>query len=123
MLLVAGIERPMVHYEQQPLSGAAADTRPGAILRQHPVRFENVEGRGEMARIQIVYTNPDQIARYASLRVNGQGATVIAFPPSGKNSPAMVWIQAKLDRSGTENLLEFSSDCDPGPVVDSISVQ
>jgi Alpha galactosidase A/Alpha galactosidase C-terminal beta sandwich domain len=123
MLLVAGTEGPMRHYKPLPVQGTTAGAQLGAVLRQHPVRFENVEGRGEMTRIQIVYTNPDQVVRYAKLRVNGQIATIIAFPPSGKNGPGMVWIQARLDRKGAENLLDFSADCDPGPVVDSISLQ
>jgi hypothetical protein len=123
MLLVVGTEGPMRHYAPEPLKGAATGTQPGAILRQYPARFEKVEGRGEMTRIQIIYRNPDQVARDARLRVNEQGATFIAFPPTGKNGPGTLWIQAKLDRSGADNLLEFSSDCDPGPIVDSISVQ
>jgi hypothetical protein len=93
------------------------------VLRDHPVRFENVEGRGVMTRIQINYRNPDQVARSAKLRVNGQVATIIAFPPSGKNGPGMVWIQANLDRRGAENLLDLSADCDPGPIVESLSIQ
>jgi hypothetical protein len=123
MLLVAGTEGPIRHYKPLPVEGTTAGAQLGAVLGQHPVRFENVEGRGEMTRIQIVYTNPDQVVRYAKLRVNGQIATIIAFPPSGKNGPGMVWIQARLDRKGAENLLDFSADCDPGPVVDSISLQ
>ena len=123
MLLVVGMERPMKRYEPLPIQGAEAETQPGAVLRQHPVRFGSVEGRGGMMRIQIIYTNPDQVIRYASLRVNGQGATVIAFPPSGQARPGMLWIQAKLERTDTGNLLDFSTDCDPGPILDSISLQ
>jgi hypothetical protein len=75
----------MMHYKPPvPVQGTEAGTQPGAVLRDHPVRFENVEGSGVMTRIQIIYRNPDQVARYAKLRVNGQVATVIAFPPSGK---------------------------------------
>jgi hypothetical protein len=124
MLVVVGTEEPMRHYKPLvTVPGNAAGTQPGAVLRDHPVRFENVEGRGVMTRIQIIYRNPDQAARYAKLRVNGQVATIIAFPPSGKNSLGMVWIQAKLDRRGAENLLDLSADCDPGPVIDSLSFQ
>jgi len=123
MLLVVGMERPMKRYEPLPIQGAEAETQPGAVLRQHPVRFGSVEGRGGMMRIQIIYTNPDQVIRYARLRVNGQGATVIAFPPSGQARPGMLWIQAKLERTDTGNLLDFSTDCDPGPILDSISLQ
>ena len=123
MLLVAGTEGPMRHYKPLSVQGSMAGAQLGAVLREHPVRFENVEGRGEMMRIQIIYTNPDQVVRYAKLRVNGQIATIIAFPPSGQNGSGMLWIQARLDRKGAENLLDFSADCDPGPVVDSISLQ
>jgi Alpha galactosidase A/Alpha galactosidase C-terminal beta sandwich domain len=123
MLLVVGTEGPMRHYKPLPVQGTTAGAQLGAVLREHPVRFENVEGRGEMTRIQIIFTNPDQVARYAKLRVNGQIATTIAFPPSGKNAPGIVWIQARLDRKGAANLLDLSADCDPGPVVDSISLQ
>ncbi len=122
MLLVAGTEGPMRHYKPLPVQGSTAGTQAGAVLRQHPVRFENLEGRGEMTRIQIIYTNPDRVARYAKLRVNAQSPTIIAFPPTGKSEPGMVWIQARLDRKGAENLLDFSADCDFGPVVDSISI-
>jgi len=122
MLLVVGTEAPMQRYGPQLVHGASAGTQPGAVLRQHPARFENVEGRGEITRIQIVYRNPDHVARFARLRVNEQGATVIAFPPTGKSGPGMLWIQAKLG-SGSKNLLEFSSDCSPGPQIDTISVQ
>jgi len=123
LFLIVGTEEPMRHYKPFPMQVAVTGPQVGAVLREHPVRFQKVEGRGEMTRIQIIYTNPDNVARYAKLRVNDQIGTMIAFPSTGKNSRGMIWIQAKLDRNGAENLLDFSSDSTPGPVVDSISSQ
>jgi hypothetical protein len=94
-----------------------------AAGREHPLDFINVASRTPLARIQIRYTNPDKKARIAELRVNGQVATRIAFPPTGSgNSIGTVWLQSLLDRPGAHNVLSFSPAYDRGPGIESISV-
>jgi hypothetical protein len=121
LLLVSGTESSMTRYEPSG-SGATPSSR-GVVLRRHPVQFVNVQARGPMTRIQIVYSNPDSAPRYAELRVNGQTATRIAFPSTGKSGPGYIWIQSALDPGPSENELEFSAECEAGPVIHSISVQ
>ena len=77
-----------------------------------------------MARVRIAYVNPDKTPRFAELRVNGRTATKIAFPPTGSEEAlGAVWIESQLDRSGANNVLSFSTNCDPGPEIVSISVE
>ena len=62
--------------------------------------------------LQVVYSNLLTSARYAELRVNGQIATRIAFPPTG-SAEGSVWIEAQLDQTPTPvspaNVLTFST--------------
>jgi Alpha galactosidase A/Alpha galactosidase C-terminal beta sandwich domain len=121
LLVVSGTERPMAHDE--PSGPRGTPSARGAVLRRHPVRFANVQARAPMTRIQILYSNPDSASRYAELRVDGQTATRIAFPSTGKSGAGYIWIQSALDPGPSKNELEFSAECDPGPVIHSISVQ
>ncbi len=121
LLLVSGMERPMALYK--PTVGEDAQASRGAVLCQHPVRFIHVEARPPMARIQIVYENPDPGPRYADLQVNGEMQTGIAFPSTGKTGAGYIWIQAVLDSGASANELTFSTACKPGPVIQSIAVQ
>lgn len=85
--------------------------------------FRDVTSAGSHADIQIAYINSGQTPRFAELRVNGQTATRIAFPPTGgRNSVGEITIEADLKPSGAKNALTFSSPCNPGPALDSISV-
>jgi hypothetical protein len=120
LLLIAGTESHTTQY--QPSSKQAGSAPSGAVLREHGVRFEGVQGHGSMARIEIDYSNPDSAPRYAELHVNGQVATRIAFPSTGASGSGTVWVESLLDSTGTENVLTFSTDCEPGPVIQSISV-
>ena len=74
--------------------------------------------------IEIVYTNPDTSPRMAELRVNGQDATRILFPPTGPVAGS-IWIQALIDRSGgkdTENnRLNFSKPNGAGPQIEFLN--
>ena len=113
LLLVRGRESPFTTYK------AAAAT---PLRRGQPLAFLRVAARAPIARVQIVYTNPGKTTLIAELRVNGRIATRIAFPPTG-NAPATVTVQSQLDRPGAKNELVFSALCDPGPEIQSISVQ
>jgi hypothetical protein len=89
-----------------------------------PLSFTHVASRAQVARIQIAYTNPDKMTRFAELRVNGRIATRIAFPSTGSgNVPGAIWIESLLDRAGANNVLSFSVGGDPGPTIESISVE
>jgi hypothetical protein len=121
LMLVSGKESPMAQYK--PSGSGATPSYRGAVLRRHPVRFANVQARAPMTRIQIVYSNPDSAPRYAELRIDRQTATRIAFPSTGRSGAGYIWIQSPLDPRPSKNELEFSAECDPGPVIHSIFVQ
>ncbi len=123
LLLVAGVELPMTRYEPVKAVGAPGSAAPGDVLRGHPVQFANVRAREPMARIQIAYSNPAPKARFAELQVNGEVVTRMAFPSTGKNGAGYVWIQAQLKSGHAANVLTFSTNCNPGPILQSISAQ
>jgi hypothetical protein len=86
------------------------------------VRFSRVTGHGQWARVQIAYTNTNKAAQYAQLRVNGQGPTAIALPPT-RLAPGTIMVQVTLDRTDGTNVLTFSSDGEGMPAIQSVSVQ
>jgi len=119
-ILVQGTESPAKTYqpEKSPRSGAKTQT----ICRGCDLRFNHVGSGAPWAQVRIRYTNPDKAVRFVELRVNGQVATRIGFPPTGLN-PGVVTIEALLDRQGETNALSFSALRDPGPAIDSITVK
>lgn len=114
LLLVRGREAGFAHYTP---SGTG-----GAPVKAHAVRFAGVAARGRVARVQIVYRNPGASLRMMELRVNGQDATRVAFPPTGSTAGA-VWIEANLDQPGARNVLDFSAADGAGPTIESIYVE
>jgi hypothetical protein len=121
LLLIRGREGKLTTYTA---ATQAADVRGFRVSKDLPITFAHVSSRTPIARIEIVYTNPGNTARIAELRVNGQIATRIAFPPTGGNTTAgAIWIQSLLDRTGANNELNFSAPCDPGPAIESISLE
>jgi hypothetical protein len=114
MVIVRGSEGKMTTYT----AGGAT------VQRGRPVSFTQVASRVKVARIQIAYTNPDKEPRFAELRVNGRIATRIEFPSTGNNGTVgAIWIESLLDRAGAKNELSFSVAGDPGPAIESISVE
>ena len=113
VLLVHGRERKPTVYS------AAAGAAP---TKGHSITFAHVATPAPIARIQIAYMNSEKATRFAELRVNGRIATRIALPPTG-GTAGSVTIQSVLDRTSANNELEFSTPCDPGPAIESISVQ
>jgi hypothetical protein len=86
--------------------------------------FADVASRAAVARIQIVYRNPETVVRFAELRVNGRIATRIAFPPTRRdNALGMVTTESLLDRAGAKNVLSFSSSGETGLGIESISLE
>jgi len=115
MLIVRGSEGKLTTY-----TPAGAD----GLRKDQEVSFTNVSSRVHMARVQISYTNADKAPRFAELRVNGQIATRIAFPPTGsENTAGAVWIEAVFDRDGANNVLRFSPISGPGLNIQSIAVE
>jgi hypothetical protein len=124
LLLIRGSEGKFTSYKPasgEKQAGGGPDT---SILRSQPVIFKGVSSRSGFARIRIAYINPDSSPRFAALRVNGQVATRISFPPAGNTGAAgTVSVEALLDQPGAGNVLTFSAIYDPGPMIESISVQ
>jgi hypothetical protein len=73
------------------------------------------------AQVKITYTNPAATTRIVELYVNDETVTRIAFPPTKRGS-ASVWIEAKLDRSGTTNVLNFATSEAAGVQIEAIDV-
>ena len=123
-LLIRGHEGKLTTYKAAAAAKQAANVHAVTVLKSRPLIFTHVSSRARVALIQIAYTNPGSTTRIAELRVNGQTATRIAFPPTGSNTTAgTIWIQSFLDRTGANNVLSFSTDCDPAPAIESISLE
>jgi hypothetical protein len=123
LLIVLGSEGPSVEYfseESKKSSAAAQSPAPG---KNQELTFAHVVSKFPIARIRITYANPDKAPRFAELRVNGQVATRIAFPSTGDSATGVLSIESRLDANGAKNTLAFSTSSDPGPSIQSISVQ
>ena len=117
LLIVKGTEGTFRHYEP-----AAKQTDDKLAIYTAETRFTGVSAHeAEWAQVRITYTNSDSEPRLVELRVNGQVATRVAFPPTGKDK-GTVWVQAHLDRPGTGNLLKFATGAAEGVQIDSIDV-
>jgi hypothetical protein len=115
MLIVHGSEGKLATYTP---AGAVG------VRKDQEVSFTNVSSRVREARVRISYTNAEMAPRFAELRVNGQIATRIAFPPTGSdNTAGAVWIEALFDREGANNVLSFSPIPGPGLSIESIAVE
>jgi hypothetical protein len=113
----------VVHGSEDKLT---THTAPGAedSGEGHEVIFTHIASRVPMARIRIDYINPDKTPRYSELRVNGKIATRVAFPPTGGgNVMGEVWVEESLDRTHSDNVLNFSAVSGPGPEIESISLE
>jgi len=117
LLIVKGTEGTFRHYEP-----SAKQTHDKLAIHTAETRFTGVSAHeAEWAQVRITYTNSDSEPRLVELRVNGQVATRVAFPPTGKDK-GTVWVQAHLDRPGTGNLLKFATGAAEGVQIDSIDV-
>ena len=122
LLIVRGIEAKATRVlPAQPIRGAAG-LNP-ATESVATFKFKPSTCGQSFASIQIVYKNPEQAPRMAELRVNGQDATRILFPPTG-NAVGSIWIQAALNLAGAKetgnNLMNFSTPTGPAPQIESI---
>jgi hypothetical protein len=76
-----------------------------------------VAGSTGVKVVDVSYTNNTSSTRTGTLKVNGQGATTVAFPPTG-SSAGTVSVQVGLSK-GSTNSLTFSG----APTLDSITVR
>ena len=135
MLLVKGAEEKMTRYpaasSRNGFSGGAAPIACSGCAGGKNVplggdmalSFRGVRSAGKFAAIQIVYVNGSKKTVTAELRVNGQTATRIAFPPTGGETTAgVITMETNLDPSSVNNSLTFSAPCSTGLAIDSIAV-
>ena len=95
MLTAKGKEGEATRYENaSPGNGVANAAAPrsteglpssqsATLAGERTLTFKTVTSTARSAYIQIAYTNGDKAPRLAELRVNGEIATRIAFPPTG----------------------------------------
>ena len=120
MVIVHGSEAELTTYTPSAETKQPSDE--DSVQKGRPVNFTHVASHFPMARVRVVYTNPDKATRFAALRVNDHTATRIAFPSTGSDTGA-IWIESLLDRTGANNELNFAPVCDPGPSIASIAVE
>lgn len=73
--------------------------------------------------VDIVYRNGDKAARRASLQVNDQAPTVVAFPPTGSRvKMGSVSVMLPLSQ-GAANTVTFSEAGGSAPDVDALMIQ
>jgi hypothetical protein len=118
--VIEGRDGPSAKYAPENAAKSAADhpERCAACVKE----FAGVAASRPWALVEIAYRNPERTMRFAELRVNAQGATRIAFPPTGA-AAGTVTLQVRLDRPGTSNVLSFSSETDALPAIESIRVE
>jgi hypothetical protein len=114
LLLIKGENPPATSYRPEP---PTADPCRGCDLT-----FSRVAAPAPWARIRITYLNSTHAPRYAELRVNGQAATSVAFPPAG-SSAGEISVMVHFDRPGATNVLRFSSESDLTAAIDAINVE
>jgi len=110
LLIVHGAETPAATYAPKSTG-------------EHGSVFENVGSRYPVARVQIAYANGGKTPRFAELRVNGQDATKIAFPPTGGEGVlGSIFIETVMDGREGKNRLEFSTPSGAAPAIRSIAL-
>jgi hypothetical protein len=118
LLLITGSESASTTYLPQTGNRNAAVLH-SAMPEQH---FANVVSKFPVARIRVTYTNPGPTTSFAELRVNGQIATRIAFPPTASTA-GTISIESGLETDGAENTLNFSVHGGQELTIRSIALQ
>jgi Alpha galactosidase A/Alpha galactosidase C-terminal beta sandwich domain len=117
LLVVHGSEGAFESYKPTP-----AETAEERKIRDPQTVLSRVgPGSSTFAQIRIDYLNRSSRTRVVDLWVNQETGTRVAFPPTG-STPASVWIQAKLDRAGKSNVLNFAVDEQTGVNIESIHI-
>jgi hypothetical protein len=120
LLLIKGKELPAATYQPEGKKGAHSCER-------CELTFTRVRSHSPRAQVTITYINSGRETRFAELRVNGQIATRIAFPPTGAQ-PGNVSVMSLLNQQGSNNVLRIaadhsSADINELPAIQSIVVQ
>jgi len=134
MLIIRGTDREAVRYDAassaNELSGGAAaerckDCSGGRSITiggKKSLNFRIAPIKGS-AYIQISYINRNKNPLSAELSVNGQIPTNILFPPTGDGEVVgTVTIEVESTQAAKESTLSFTSPCEKGPDLESISV-
>jgi hypothetical protein len=117
LLIVQGTEGRFTHYEP-----AAKQTQGEEEMHDAATRFTEVATRaGEWAQVRITYANSGAETRLVTMKVNEQVVTWVAFPSTG-GGKGSVWVQARLDRPGTGNLLSFATGAEDAVSISAIDV-
>ncbi len=110
LLLIRGSESPTTTHRPE-------------VQRTGELAFANVLSRFPVARVDIQYVNSGKTLRFAELRVNGQVATKIAFPPTGSGAaPGTVSLEVMMDSSSGKNQLTFALPVGSRTAIQSIAV-
>ena len=103
LLVIRGDEGTFTHH--RPSSPSDAEEK--AITDPQTVFTHLPQVLTPFAQIRISFKNTSHSTQIVDLYVNGETKTRVAFPPTGSTA-ASVWVQAKLDRPGSANTLNFS---------------
>jgi hypothetical protein len=138
LLTITGTEAAATTYEAESSantrSGAASSiacpacsggTRVGSIGNgsANTLRFNAITaGDTGLAVANIAYVNGDATTRSATLVVDGQAPTTVAFPPTGSwTTPGTISVIVSL-RAGTGNAMTFANASTSAPDIDAIAV-
>jgi hypothetical protein len=138
LLTVTGTEAAATTYEAESSanarSGAASSiacpacsggTRVGSIGNgsANTLRFNAITaGDTGLAVATIAYVNGDATPRTATLVIDGQAPTTVAFPPTGSwTTPGTISVIVSL-RAGSSNAMTFANASTWAPDIDAIAV-
>ena len=138
MLTVTGTEAGATTYEAETggntLAGSAkavacADCSGGSKVGEigngsaNILRFNGVKADATgLAVVELAYASGDTATRTATMNVNGQVGTVVAFPPTGSwTNPGTVSVVVSL-RKGSANSVTFSNAAAWAPDLDALAV-
>lgn len=135
MLTIGGIAAKAIRYEAaSAANGFTGGAAPAPckncfggesvmIGGKRSLTFDNVTSTVKFTFLHVAYVNSGTTPIVGVLQVNGESPTKVVFPPTGsENTIGTIAIEAKLKRPGENNALTFSSPCNAGIALVSISV-
>ena len=128
MILIHGQEAPATVYEAaakgNEFAGGASPAGRASVLISNgkSLTFHGVKSSAGPAFVTVRYVNRSETPVLAELRMNGQTATKVAFPPTKGQGPGEITLEANLAADQANNALEFSAPCRQELALVSISV-